>query len=176
MSIAPRVDPRTLCPFCDTPLPSDLTPLLTSLMEATRKKATEDPRPTNPLGLKAPLTTYITVCQRHRFETKILPEAERKGWPKTIKWKKVSGRVLKMKDFLQALIEDPGNDSMSESRSTEWEVLVTANVGKQKKRKKGPKARSIFWMEFMSEVEKKGLRAMSGFQGQYANFDKAQPG
>ncbi|KAH9479734.1 hypothetical protein JR316_0008329 [Psilocybe cubensis] len=177
IGLSPRVDPRTLCPFCDTPLPSELTPLLSNLLETTRQIARKDPRPTNPLGLKAPFTTYITVCQRHRFETKILPEAEQKGWPKKIKWKKVSGRVLKMKTFLQALIEDPGNDSRSESSDSEWQILATTNSGKSKKRSiKGAKARSIFWTEYMNEVKTKGLRAMSGFQGQYATFDKAQPG
>lgn len=179
MSLAPHADPKTLCPFCDTALPRYPSPLLLKLLEDTKKQASKDPRPSNPLGLRAPLTIYITVCRRHLFESKILPEAERKGWPKTIKWKKVSGRVLKLKDFLQALIEDTGDTTREQHLGvSEWEMGYGggSNSGKGKGKAKGPKASSIFWMETMEEIEKKGLRAVSGVRGQFANFEKAQPG
>jgi len=38
------------------------------------------------------------------------------------------------------------------------------------------KARSIFWTEVMDEVKKKGSRAVVGVRGQFANFEKTQPG
>lgn len=134
-----------------------------------------DPRPSNPLGLKAPLVTFITVCQRHRFESEILPEAEAKGWPKDIKWKEVSGRVIKMEKALRALIEDRGDEaSESEAERDAWEVVYKKDRGNRNKN--GPKARCIFWTEFLNEVKLKGLRAISGVRGQFENFEKTQPG
>lgn len=34
----------------------------------------------------------------------------------------------------------------------------------------------IFWKECMEEVRKQGSRVALGVQGQFANFEKAQPG
>lgn len=167
MFISPSTDPRTLCPYCDSALPSSPSPLLTKLLAATAKKSYRDPRPANPLGRKAPLSVFIAVCQRHRFEGQILPEAESKGWPKSIEWIKLGERVECMREALRDLIDDPGEvDAPDESgQDTDSED-----------RKRGPKARSIFWREVMKEVKKKGSRAAAGVRGQFANFEKTQPG
>ncbi|KAF8813016.1 hypothetical protein BYT27DRAFT_6394589 [Phlegmacium glaucopus] len=175
VTISPDTDPHTLCPYCDTPLPSSPSPLLINILAATRKKSTRDPRPSNPLGLKAPLANFIVVCQRHKFESQILPEAERKGWPKTILWQKLAARVERMRDELQALIEDPGGerglDDVDEDID-EVERLFRDDDDDGTRRK----ARSIFWTEVMDEVKKKGSRAVVGVRGQFANFEKTQPG
>ena len=125
--------------------------------------------------MRASLAAFNAACQRHRFESQILPEAEQKGWPKSIDWKAISSRIMKMRQLLKALIEDPGDGAGSDSEvdSDEWEVLVPS---KSDKKKQGAKARSVFWMEIMEEVKQKGLRAVSGVRGQFANFEKAQPG
>jgi hypothetical protein len=172
VTISPDTDPRTLCPYCDTPLPSSPSQFLINILAATRKKSTRDPRPSNPLGLKAPLAIFIVACQRHKFESQILPEAERKGWPKTIQWTKLGARVERMKDELQALIEDPGGEHVDvDDGIDEVEKLFSDETSQ-----KGPKARSIFWTEVMDEVKKKGSRAVVGVRGQFANFEKTQPG
>ncbi|KAF4610432.1 hypothetical protein D9613_006670 [Agrocybe pediades] len=192
INLSAHIDPKTLCPYCDTPLPSSPTPLLLRMLEAIKKKSTRDPRPSNPLGLKAPLVAFIAVCQRHRFESEILPEAEAKGWPKTIKWKEVSGRVMKMESALRALIEDPGDAAAASAASEEegedkrgndedWDVVFTPKQKenakkKMLKKKGGPKSRCVFWKEFINEVKLKGLRAVSGVRGQFENFEKIQPG
>ncbi|KAF9485536.1 hypothetical protein BDN70DRAFT_795754, partial [Pholiota conissans] len=180
VSISPHVDPKTLCPYCDTPLPSTPSPLLLKILAALKKKSQRDPRPSNPLGLRAPLATFIAACQRHRFESQILPEAERKGWPKAIEWNRVGARIMKMKGMLQALIEDPSdNTSGTESKGKDpddWEVVYASNKAKRGGSQKRGKAGSIFWTEIMEEVRQKGLRAVSGVRGQFANFEKAQPG
>lgn len=170
---SPEVDPRALCPYCDTPLPENPTSLLLDLIVATKKKASSDPRPSNPLGLKAPVAVFVTVCQRHRFESQILPEAERKGWPKTIEWMKVANRVMKMKNVLQALIDDPGDSNMGERIEDDWEIPFS---DKRTRKQKGPKANSIFWNEVIQEIKEKGSRVVAGVRGQFANFEKAQPG
>ncbi|PBK65910.1 hypothetical protein ARMSODRAFT_1087149 [Armillaria solidipes] len=143
----PSIDPKTLCPYCDTRLPDRPTPLLRRLLANIAKKSRPSPRPTNPLGRKAPLEAFIALCQRHRFESVTLPEAERNGWPKEIAWVKLEGRVQKMKRELNALISDPN------ARSS-----------------------SIFWAEIMEEVKAKGSRAVAGVKNQFATFEKTQPG
>ena len=176
--ISPDVDPRSLCPYCDMPLPTAPSVHLLSLLVSTRKKSKPDPRPSNPLGLKAPMSVFVTACQRHRFESQILPEAERKGWPKTVDWKAVAKRVVYMKAALEALVDDPGDMAKGPIRDVgreeedEWEVPY----GQGKRKNNGPKGDSIFWNEVMEEVKQKGSRAVAGVRGQFENFEKAQPG
>lgn len=83
-----------------------------------------------------------------------------------------------MKNKLQALIDDPGPkiwDSDDEDKDE-----VGKGKGKVKKVEeegdKGPRARCIFWMEMVKEIKKKGSRAVAGVRGQFANFEKTQPG
>jgi len=114
------------------------------------------------------MAVFVSVCQRHRFESEILPEAQRKGWPHTIEWKAVAERVMKMKRALQALIDDTGGED-------EWE-LAYSQKGKEKSKRKGLKSSSIFWNEVIEEIKQKGTRAAAGVRGQFANFEKAQPG
>lgn len=81
-----------------------------------------------------------------------------------------------MRSFLKALIEDPGSDATVDNDLVdEWDIKYT---GSQKRETKvqGAKARSVFWTELLEEVKLKGLRAVSGVRGQFANFEKAQPG
>ncbi|KAF9460531.1 RTC4-like domain-containing protein [Collybia nuda] len=163
--MSPTRDPKTLCPYCDAPLPRFPTPLLTRLLASTALKSKPQARPGNPMGRKAPFTTFITVCQRHRFETKILPEAEAKGWPKSIEWANLEARVSRMKGVLQDLIQDP----VFEPGSDDDEFPDDEKA-------QGSKARCVFWKEVINEVKQKGSRAVAGVQGQFANFEKTQPG
>lgn len=90
----------------------------------------------------------------------MLPEAERKGWPKAINWSEVGKRVRKMKGALRAIIEDNGGvDSDMLDSGDSW-----------------PRARCVFWKEALEEVRVKGTRAVAGVRGQFANFEKMQPG
>lgn len=82
-----------------------------------------------------------------------------------------------MKDELQALIEDPGGEHEDVDVNEDIdEVERLFRDDGDGTRQKGPKARSIFWTEVMDEVKKKGSRAVVGVQGQFANFEKTQPG
>ena len=159
--ISPSTDPRTLCPYCDAPLPPSPTPRLKRLLAATEKKSHREARPANPLGRKAPFSVFMSVCQRHRFESQILPEAELKGWPKFIDWNKLGTRVRRMKDALQSLIDDSG-----ESNDCEDEWMFGTR----------PRMDCVFWKEVMAEVKQKGSRAATSVRGQFATFEKGQPG
>ncbi|KAJ7072761.1 hypothetical protein C8F01DRAFT_1105133 [Mycena amicta] len=145
----PNTDPKTLCPYCDTALPPDPTPYLQKLLEKTFKKSQRDPRPTNPLGRKAPMASFVTVCQRHRFESETLPEAEAKGWPKRIDWEDVRSRVQAMEWDLRRIVHDGGDGETD---------LEEGSQGK-----KGPRTRLV-------------LKGVQGVQAQFASFHKTQPG
>ncbi|EAU90075.2 hypothetical protein CC1G_08348 [Coprinopsis cinerea okayama7 len=166
MFLSSSVDPSTLCPYCDSPLPPSPSPMLLKLLETAKKKSYPDARPSNPLGRKAPFTQYIAVCQRHRFEIRILPEAEKKRWPKSIDWKKLGPRIQKMKRELQEIIDDDGDviEVVDEDGSD------SDNLGS------GPRSKSHFWREVMSVVKEKGVRAAAGVKDQFLNFEKTQPG
>jgi hypothetical protein len=157
-------DPHTLCPFCDEDLPSTPTPLLKKLIARAVEKSKADPRPRNRLGRKAPMAVYISVCQRHRFETDDLPQAEAKGWPKTIEFNRVEKRVVKMKSVLQELIEDETwKDQMDEDSLQDFDHI-------------SPRSLCIFWKEALKDIKEKGSKAAANVKSQFSNFDKIQPG
>ncbi|KAJ7169182.1 RTC4-like domain-containing protein, partial [Mycena crocata] len=169
--IAPGTDPKTLCPYCDTPLPTQPTPLLTRLLEQTFKKSYRDARPANPLGRKAPMGVFVAVCQRHRFESETLPEAEAKGWPKYIDWSRLKGRVHAMKRDLSSILDDPGDPIVYGNDETEEKPKES-----QSSRRKGPRMQCIFWKDLVKDLKAKGTKGVKGLQGQFANFEKTQPG
>lgn len=142
------LDPKLLCPFCDTLLPEPATPHLKKLIRNALKKSRPDPRPNNPLGRKAPSALFVTICQRHQFEAEELPKADSNGWPRSIDWKKLEKRVKDMRDELESFLT---------------ELRARAGV-------------SVFWDEIQLELQKKGSRAVASVQGQFATFDKGQPG
>lgn len=148
----------------------------------TAKKSERAPRPTNPLGRIATLSVFVNVCQRHRFESKLLPEAEEKGWPKSIKWGLIHERVLKLKDHLESILENRprshGDDDDSDDDETgEWEIG-------SRSRKKPPSSsskpnardRCVFWKDIIKDVKEKGSRVAGNVKSQFANFQKTQPG
>ncbi|KAJ7496832.1 RTC4-like domain-containing protein [Mycena latifolia] len=171
--ISPNTDPKTLCPYCDTPLPAEPTPLLTRLLEQTFNKSYRDVRPSNPLGRKAPMGVFVAVCQRHRFESQTLPEAEARGWPKSINWAALKGRVLEMEEDLSYILEDPG-DPIVYGNGEETEERQKPES--EPKRSKGPRMQCIFWKDLLKDLKKQGTKGVKGVRGQFANFEKTQPG
>lgn len=142
------MDPSSLCPFCDEKLPLNPSPFYRSLLEAARRKARPDPRPTNPHGLKVMMGIYVESCKRHRFEAHQIPEAMAKGWPTDINFGKVRGRVERLAGDLAKLVRNEGN----------------------------AREESIYWTTVTAEIRKMGSRAASGVKGQFESFEKTQPG
>ncbi|KAL5513270.1 hypothetical protein ACEPAH_3668 [Sanghuangporus vaninii] len=97
-------DPKTLCPYCDMPFPPNPTPLLIDMLKRIPKYP--DARPTNPLGLKAPLLSYVTMCQRHQFEMQLLPKARAAGWPTCIDFTTLPGRIHALRKHMTMLLRD----------------------------------------------------------------------
>ncbi|OSX64116.1 hypothetical protein POSPLADRAFT_1137777 [Postia placenta MAD-698-R-SB12] len=165
----PEVDPKTLCPWCDERLPPVPTPYLSTLIAIAKQASWPDLRPSNSLGLRAPLGAFVGVCQRHRFESHQVPLAKRRGWPTEIEWDRVGARVAALKPRLQAILDDIDEDFLpGASRKEEYE-----EDGQYADR---PRKGSVFWRDVVKSVRKKGSRQTAGVAGQFASFDKTQPG
>ncbi|KAH9924827.1 RTC4-like domain-containing protein [Amylocystis lapponica] len=166
----PNVDPATLCPWCDERLPPVPTPHLTSLMDHARRVSTPDARPTNPLGLRAPLGAFVGVCQRHRFESHQVPHAQQMGWPVEIDWERVGPRVEALRDQLEEIVRDVDEEFLPGAhRRDEDEEDEDRYAG-------CPRKGSIFWRDVVKSVRKTGSRQTAGVRGQFASFSKTQPG
>lgn len=94
------------------PFPSDPSPLLESMLKRLRGLSRRDPRPANPLGLKAALTQYVSLCQRHQFEVDQLPKAKARGWPTRIDFDALPSRVEECKSQLANVINDKGTSAL----------------------------------------------------------------
>lgn len=97
-------DPKALCPYCDMPFPPNPTPLLLAMLK--RIPRYPDPRPTNPLGLKAPLLSYVSMCQRHEFEMQLLPKARAAGWPTNIDFAALPERICALRQGMAMVLRD----------------------------------------------------------------------
>jgi hypothetical protein len=153
--LGPNVDPKSLCPYCDEPLPSKPSPELEKLLAAVLKKSKPDPRPSNPLGRRAPVSFFVSTCQRHRFETTWLPKAKAKRWPTSIDFADVRHRVEELEDRLRGFVDALREDALD---------MEADNT------------RSVFWDELVSQVRQVGTNAASGVAAQFSNFEKARPG
>lgn len=68
-----------------------------------------------------------------------------------------------MKKALEAIVLDKDDISDIEDLDTE--------DGSRR-----PRSKSAFWKEVKKEVKKQGSRTVVGVKGQFANFERAQPG
>lgn len=125
-------------------IPSDPSPLLLNMQNRLRSMSYRDPRPGNKLGLKAPITAFVTFCQRHRFESHLLPKAKKKGWPTRLNFEKLPDRIAALEAALNGVIKN--------------------------------KESSVFWKEIQVDINKRGTRNLMGVHGQFATFEKSQPG
>ncbi|TFY64647.1 hypothetical protein EVJ58_g2485 [Rhodofomes roseus] len=165
------VDPNTLCPWCDERLPPAPSPHLESLIAAARRSSTRDPRPVNALGLRAPVGTFVSVCQRHRFESHQIPKAQARGWPTKIDWDSVAPRVKALRAKLQEIIDDVDEDFLPGAHRAD--DAGDDDVARWSDR---PRKGSTFWRDVVKSVRKSGSRKTAGVAGQLANFSKTQPG
>ncbi|KAF8518974.1 RTC4-like domain-containing protein, partial [Hysterangium stoloniferum] len=138
------VDPSTLCPYCDEPWPSSPSPTLLALLDVSKRKSYKEPRPGNPLGLTAPFSIFVEICQRHRFEMTHLPLALQRGWPTHLDFPSLPKRILGFKKALARLIVKPQH--------------------------------SKFWRDLRDDVKEVGRTKMVSVSGQYATFERTQPG
>jgi hypothetical protein len=140
------MDPNDLCPFCDEPLPDNPSPDLLQLLADLRATAAPEPRLRNPLGLTAPLMTFINLCQMHRAESTYVEQGRRNHWPSVIDWDDVrerlrSPRVVKA---LQEIIKDPHS--------------------------------SEFFVTLYNTIKRDGALKVASIRGQLDTFELSHPG
>lgn len=59
------------------------------------------------MGLTAPLTVFVEVCQRHRFERTHLPLAIERGWPSKLNFEGLPKRILSFKKIITRVVHNP---------------------------------------------------------------------
>ncbi|KAK7687762.1 hypothetical protein QCA50_008981 [Cerrena zonata] len=171
----PDVDHSTLCPWCDEVLPPTPSPHLQNLINSARKRSYHDPRPTNPLGLRAPLTVFIAVCQRHTFERVHIPLAQRNGWPMSIQWEELGHRILQLKRVLKRIVDDVDEEWLPGHVRSEDEEEVKVEEDEEVQQQR-PRKGSTFWKDVIKSVKSHGSRQAIGVRNQFSNFTKTQPG
>ncbi|KAF8208628.1 RTC4-like domain-containing protein, partial [Mycena galopus ATCC 62051] len=114
---------------------------------------------------------FATLCQRHQFESETLPMAAENGWPLSIDWDALGDRVCGMKINLEDIIADAGVPLVCNSQDEE-----NSETLEQERSDRGPRMQCIFWRELLEELKSSGSRRVSGVSGQFATFNKTQPG
>ena len=94
-----------LCPYCDMSFPEHPSPLLQRMLDGVAN-SWPDPRPLNLNGRKAPLLCYVNVCQRHTFETELLPQAKAAGWPTSVDFAALPARISRLQKKMHRIIQD----------------------------------------------------------------------
>ena len=88
------------------PFPPKPSSYLQSMLSSIIPLSYPESRPTNKNGRKAPLLTYLNMCQRHNFEYEQLPAAEAAGWPTEIDFSALPERVRSMRAHLGKIISN----------------------------------------------------------------------
>ncbi|KAG6848138.1 hypothetical protein H0H93_003063 [Arthromyces matolae] len=110
-------DNEALCPYCDDPLPSSPSPSLTAHLLRLEPLSEPDPQPSNKNHRKAPLHVYVSLCTRHIFESRELPNARRRGWPLTPNFSDLFSRLESRSRALQRAAQDPDNSFLLEAKN-----------------------------------------------------------
>lgn len=139
-------NPELLCIFCSELLPPAPSPKLLHLIASLKKSSHSAPTTFNPHAVFISMTKSINACTLHRSESKLLPIAEKNGWPTEINWVEVQRRV-----------RDPTM------------VKQLADVVRAKDKNK-------FLLFAKGRAEAVGLAMARTAKGQYEVFENAQPG
>ncbi|KAG8901871.1 hypothetical protein FRB99_005027 [Tulasnella sp. 403] len=138
--------PSQPCPFCGEPFPPKPSRKLRDLLETVLRRAKRTATPGNPTG-NVPWQISINVCQLHRAETTVLPEGQRRGWPKKLDFSGIPRRMKSFRLSLQAILDG------------------TVKGG-----------RGSFWDAACEDVRKHGTAAANSAQGQLSTFELTLPG
>ncbi|GAA5952028.1 hypothetical protein JCM21900_006227 [Sporobolomyces salmonicolor] len=89
------VDPTTLCPFCDQPLPETPSSRLVSLRKYLLARPHLEKRVSvrNNLAKKLPIAETASFCRMHKDERTVIPEGKARGYPTEIAWNELPKRI-----------------------------------------------------------------------------------
>ncbi|GAA5995860.1 hypothetical protein JCM5350_007962, partial [Sporobolomyces pararoseus] len=100
-----KIDPSTLCPFCDQPLPEEPSERLSSLKRYLLARPHIESRHSfrNPKAKYLPIVEIASFCQLHKVEKTVIPEGRAKGYPVKIDWRALPQRI---EDNVAALLSE----------------------------------------------------------------------
>ncbi|GAA6006774.1 uncharacterized protein JCM10292_005446 [Rhodotorula paludigena] len=122
------IDPDTLCPFCDAPLPDKPSRELLALKQSLLRQP-HDNRPTLKNARAVRFVDQHVVrtsafCKRHTEERTIIPEGIKRGWPRTIAWDQLPKRIdRQIAPHLTKIIFGQQKSSFFERAKAKWEEL-----------------------------------------------------
>ncbi|KAK4699048.1 hypothetical protein P7C70_g7219, partial [Phenoliferia sp. Uapishka_3] len=117
------LDDQDLCPFCSNPLPDEPTKQLLDLRTylLSRDHAVPNPTRKNPKAVRLPVIETASFCRKHEEENVIIPEGRRNGWPETIDWDKLHGRIESFTEDLTNIIYNKTPSTFLDAAKAEWE-------------------------------------------------------
>ncbi|KAJ7461943.1 hypothetical protein FB451DRAFT_964949, partial [Mycena latifolia] len=121
-----------------------------------------DPHSWNRSGRIAPSAVMASFCAMHAFKS-LIPQAVAKGWPQSIDWVALEGRVRCVESDLAKIINDPGDPIV-------YPTAKTSEAGN------GLRMQCIFWLEFVQRMETNGPKNIRGAKSGFATFARVQPG
>ncbi|GAA5911574.1 hypothetical protein JCM5296_005251 [Sporobolomyces johnsonii] len=118
------VDPTTLCPFCDRPLPETPSSRLVSLKKYLLGRPHLEKRASvrNNLAKKLPIAETASFCRMHQDERTVIPEGRARGYPTEIAWNELPKRIdRELSGHLTSVILGQTASHYLESAKKEWD-------------------------------------------------------
>ncbi|GAA5948813.1 hypothetical protein JCM3765_003910 [Sporobolomyces pararoseus] len=119
-----KIDPSTLCPFCDQPLPEQPSERLSSLKSYLLARPHIESRHSfrNSKAKYLPIVEIASFCQLHKVEKTVIPEGRAKGYPVKIDWKALPERIEKdVGPLLTEIITGETPSSFLDRAKEDWE-------------------------------------------------------
>lgn len=110
------IDPATLCPFCDEPLPPSPSSQLLMRRIELESISSLDPLAENPGHHRPP--SYAVVqgyCEMHRVELTAYPQAKAEGWLMDPDFGQLFERVIALGRALRDILDEPENSAFFRS-------------------------------------------------------------
>lgn len=109
-------DDAAKCPLCNHALPEFPSPQLQKLLnqlncdEKSARSSSRQPR----------LVVMQAVCHRHTVDDVLIPQARTRGWPFSMEWKDIPGRLEDLKRRLDVAVKRPTESEWFLELSEDW--------------------------------------------------------
>ncbi|KAJ7638943.1 hypothetical protein FB45DRAFT_1133677 [Roridomyces roridus] len=150
-----------VCLYCDQPLPPHPTAKLSQLLSSTALSPSSD--------------AVARLCRLHHLEAEVLPNALSRGYPQSINWLALHGRVEEFLPHLKAILLDTSSTPEgARARCRFWQLLlkrILAAGGVSKAFEIGPEMSAVrdYWVGYYGE---KGRAVLTNLL--FKNFPQQQ--
>lgn len=126
----PDIDPNSICPFCDEPLPKKPSKKLTDLIQHLIKRPHAEKRPTpqNPQGISLPFFETASCCKMHSDERDLIPYGISQGWPTDIDFSKLPKRIKSYRSVLNQIIKREKKSRFLDQAMETWSVQGAVRI------------------------------------------------